>query len=130
MNEIVEFLRSCGVYFIATSDNGQARVRPFGTIDLWEGRLTILTGAGKDVAAQINADPRIEISAVGTEGRWLRLTANAVRLKNRDAEAHMLDAYPHLKGSYRPGEENTALYVLENGIAHITQGAETKTYDI
>ena len=40
MNEVYEFLKACGTYYLATVEDGQPRVRPFGTIDCWEGKLT------------------------------------------------------------------------------------------
>ena len=39
MHEVYEFLKAAGTYYLATVENGQPRVRPFGTIDLFEGRL-------------------------------------------------------------------------------------------
>ena len=74
MHEVYEFLKSAGVYYLATVDGDQPRVRPFGTIDLYDGRLYIQTGKSKDVANQLKANPRIEISAMH-EGRWIRLEA-------------------------------------------------------
>ena len=44
MNEVYEFLKECKTYYLATVDGDQARVRPFGTIDIFEGSLTIQTG--------------------------------------------------------------------------------------
>lgn len=44
MNEIYEFLKKCGTYYLATVEGNQPRVRPFGTIDLFEDKLYIQTG--------------------------------------------------------------------------------------
>ena len=44
MQEVYEFLKKCGTYFLATEEGKQPRVRPFGTIDLFEGKLYIQTG--------------------------------------------------------------------------------------
>lgn len=111
MNEIFEFLRKCGTYYLATSENGQPRVRPFGTIDIFDGRLTLQTGKVKPVSAQIHAEPRIEICAFnGAE--WLRLTAEAVEDPRTEAAAHMLEAYPSLKAMYTPGDGNTEIFAL------------------
>ncbi len=69
MNEAYDFLKAAGTYFLATTENGEPRVRPFGTIDIWDGKLTIQTGLKKDVAKQMLANPRVEISAfVPAEG--------------------------------------------------------------
>lgn len=43
MQEVYDFLKSAGTYYLATVDGDQPRVRPFGTIDIFEGKLYILT---------------------------------------------------------------------------------------
>ena len=119
MNEIYEFLKACGTYFLATDDNGQPRVRPFGTIALFEGKLYIQTGKVKSVAQQLKANPKLEISAMSPDGRWLRLSAEAVLDDNIAAQEYMLDAYPNLKAMYAPGDGNTEVYFLKNAKASI-----------
>ena len=44
MEKIYEFLKACGTYYLATVEGDQPRVRPFGTVDLFEGKLYIQTG--------------------------------------------------------------------------------------
>lgn len=114
MNEVYEFLKSCGTYFLATDENGQPRVRPFGTMDMFEGKLYIQTGKVKEVAKQLKANPKIELSAMSSDGRWLRLSAEAVLDDNIAAQEHMLDAYPNLRSMYSPGDGNTEVYFLKN----------------
>ena len=120
MNEAYDFLKAAGTYFLATTENGEPRVRPFGTIDIWDGKLTIQTGLKKDVAKQMLANPRVEISAfVPAEGKWIRLCADATLVDDIRAAEHMLDAYPSLKAMYAPGDGNTAIFALTNGTASI-----------
>ncbi len=118
MHEVYEFLKSAGVYYLATVDGDQPRVRPFGTIDLYDGRLYIQTGKSKDVANQLKANPKVEISAMHA-GRWIRLEAEAVLDENIEAQVHMLDNYPELKAMYTPGDGNTEVYYLSNASAAI-----------
>ena len=118
MNEVYEFLKSAGTYYLATMDGDRPRVRPFGTIDLYNDRLYIQTGKRKDVANQLKANPKIEISAM-LEGRWIRLEAEAILDDNIDAQTHMLDNYPTLKAMYAPGDGNTEVYYLRNVTAAI-----------
>ena len=120
MNEVYEFLKAAGTYYLATTENGEPRVRPFGTVDLWNGKLTIQTGYSKAVAKQMLANPRVEICAMTADGRWIRVTADAVPVKEIEAAEHMLDAYPSLKAMYAPGDGNTAVFALENGQAVIS----------
>ncbi|MBR0139113.1 MAG: pyridoxamine 5'-phosphate oxidase family protein [Firmicutes bacterium] len=116
MNEIYDFLKKCGTYYLATDDNGQPRVRPFGTIDLFDGGLYIQTGKVKPVAKQIMANPRIEICAFDG-GTWLRLACDAKEDDRVEARKHMLDAYPNLRAMYDENDGNTLVLRLSNGTA-------------
>ena len=118
MHEVYEFLKAAGTYYLATVEGDQPRVRPFGTIDLFEDRLYIQTGKRKDVASQLKANPKIEISAMH-EGRWIRLEAEAILDENIEAQIHMLDNYPSLKAMYAPGDGNTEVYYLRHVSAAI-----------
>ena len=119
MNEIYDFLKAAGTYFLATAEGDQPRVRPFGTIDLFEGKLYIQTGLKKDVAKQMLANPKVELCAFH-EGKWIRVTAKAVHEANVAAEAHMLDGHPSLKAMYQPGDGNTAVFALTEGTATVS----------
>lgn len=119
MKEVYEFLKSCGAYYLATVEGDQPRVRPFGTVDLFEDKLYIQTGKVKAVAQQMKAHPKVEISAMAQDGRWIRITAEAVLDENIKAQEHMLDAYPNLKAMYTPDDGNTEVYYLKNAVAQI-----------
>lgn len=118
MEQIYEFLKKCETYYLATMDGDQPRVRPFGTIDLYEGKLYIQTGKVKEVSKQMKANQKVELSGMA-EGKWIRVTAEAVLDDNVAAQEHMLDAYPNLKAMYQPGDGNTEVFCLQNGSAVI-----------
>lgn len=124
MKEVYEFLKSCNVYYLATMDGDQPRVRPFGTIDLFEDKLYIQTGKVKPVAHQMKANPKVEISAMAQDGRWLRLAAEVVLDERVEAQEHMLEGYPQLKAMYQPGDGNTEVYYLQNAVAQICSFTE------
>ena len=123
MKEVYEFLKSAGTYYLATVEGDQPRVRPFGTVDLFEDKIYIQTGLIKPVAKQMAANPKVEISAMAG-GKWIRLAAEAVLDDRIEAQEHMLDAYPHLRGMYQPGDGNTAVYYLKNATAQICSFTE------
>lgn len=123
MKEVYEFLKKAETYYLATVEGDQPRVRPFGTVDLFEDRIYIQTGLVKEVAKQMNANPKVEISAM-CEGRWIRVAAEAVLDERIEAQKHMLDAYPNLQGMYQPGDGNTAVYYLKNATAQICSFTE------
>ena len=124
MNEVYEFLKSAGVYYLATVEGDKPRVRPFGTIDIFEDKLYIQTGKVKPVAHQMKANPKVELSAMTPDGKWIRIAAEAVLDDNIDAQTHMLDAYPNLKAMYQPGDGNTEVYYLKNTVAQICSFTE------
>ena len=124
MNEVYEFLKNAGVYYLATVEGDQPRVRPFGTIDLFEDKLYIQTGKVKPVAHQMKANPKVELSAMTQDGKWIRIAAEAVLDDNIEAQTHMLDAYPNLKAMYQPGDGNTEVYYLKNAVAQICSFTE------
>ena len=123
MNEVYEFLKKCGVYYLATVEGDQPRVRPFGTVDIFEGKLYIQTGAVKPVSRQMKANPKVEISGM-TGGKWIRVAGEAVLDERIEAQEHMLEAYPSLKGRYQPGDGNTEVFYLKNVTAQICSFAD------
>ena len=113
MQEVCEFLKKCGTYYLATMEGDQPRVRPFGTANIFEGRLYIQTGRSKAVAQELLENPKVELCAFDGE-QWLRVAAKAVEDGRVAAQIAMLDAYPDLKAMYQPGDGNTIVFWLEN----------------
>lgn len=116
MKEVYDFLKKAGTYYLATVDGDRARVRPFGTVDIYNGRLNIQTGLVKQVAKQMANNPHVELCAFDG-GVWIRLSATAVLDDDIEAARHMLDAYPELKAMYKPGDGNTAVFSLTEATA-------------
>lgn len=113
MQKVLEFLKSAGVYYLATVESDQPRVRPFGTIHLFEGKLYIQTGRKKSVSAQLAANPKAEICAF-RDGTWLRVTATLVEDDRPEARKSMLDAYPSLRAMYDENDGNTQVLYLRD----------------
>ena len=116
MNEVWEFLKKCGVYYLATNDNGQPRVRPFGTAEIFEGKLYIQTGKKKDCYKQLLADPRAEICCF-KDGKWLRLSGKLIPDDRVEAKKDMLDKNPNLRGMYDENDGNTIVLYFEDARA-------------
>ncbi len=113
MEEVYQFLKKCGTYYLGTMDGDQPRVRPFGTIDLFEGRLYIQTGKKKEVSRQMTENGRIEICAFDGN-QWLRVAATALEDDRVEARRHMLEAYPELGKMYTPEDGNTQVFYLKD----------------
>ncbi|MDO4798638.1 MAG: pyridoxamine 5'-phosphate oxidase family protein [Coriobacteriales bacterium] len=122
IDEVCEFLKNAGTYYLATTDGDQPRVRPFGTAHIFEGRLYIQSGKGKPVAAQIEANPKFEICAF--KGSWIRVSGTLVEDPRIEAQESLLEAYPMLKKMYAAGDGNTVVYYIQDGEATFSSFTE------
>ena len=114
MSKINDFLTEAGVFFLATVDGDQARVRPFGAIDRFEDRLYLQTGRVKNVFRQLEAGNRLELCCLSPDGTsWMRLSAVARRDDRQEARQHMLDANPQLKAMYAADDGNCEVFWLD-----------------
>ena len=112
MEEAYNFLKKCGVFYIATIDNDKPRVRPFGAINIYKNRLYFQTGKSKNVSKQIAINNKVEICGFNS-GKWIRVSGKLVRDEERDAKVSMLEANPELKSMYSADDDNTeVLYFL------------------
>ena len=116
MQEVYEFLKKCGTYYLATVDGDQPRVRPFGTVNLFEGKLYIQTGKVKAVSKEMAANPKVELCAFDGE-TWLRVSATAVEDDRVAARQDMLDHYPELQSMYAADDGNTQVLALTDATA-------------
>ena len=116
MQEIYDFLKEAGTYYLATMEGNQPRVRPFGTVHLFEEKLYIQTGKSKSVSRQISDNPKVEICAV-IGGKWLRIAAQLVEDDRIEAQKALLEDYPSLQKMYQPGDGNTQVFYLKDATA-------------
>ena len=116
MKRVYDFLKSAETYYLATTEGDQPRVRPFGTINEFEGKLYIQTGKSKPVSEQIHKNPKAEICAF-KDGTWLRVECMLKEDDRREARKAMLDAYPDLRAMYNEDDGNTEVFALENATA-------------
>ena len=130
MQRICNFLKEAGVYYLATVEGDQPRVRPFGTAHIFEGKLYIQTGKIKPTSRQIAANPKVEISAFHN-GTWIRIAGELVEDDRIEAKKSMLDAYPNLRGMYDENDGNTQVFYFRNATAtfsSFTAAPETVTF--
>ena len=116
MQRVCQFLKDAGVYYLATVEGDQPRVRPFGTAHIFEGKLYIQTGKIKPTSRQLAANPKAEISAFHN-GTWIRIAGDLVEDDRSEARASMLDAYPNLRGMYHEDDGNTQVLYFQNAVA-------------
>ena len=123
MKEVYDFLKECGVYYLGTVDKDKPKVRPFGTIEIFEDHLYIQTGKSKDVYKQIIANPNVEICAF-KDGKWIRVEGKLIPDDRVEAKKDMLDKNPELRGMYNELDDNTIVLYFESGKATISSFTE------
>ena len=116
MKKVYEFLKAAETYYLATVENDQPRVRPFGTIHIFEDKLYIQTGKVKPVSKQLATNPKAEICAF-KDGVWLRVAGELVNDNRVEAKKSMLDAYENLRSMYNENDDNTQVLYFKNGVA-------------
>ena len=130
MERVLKFLKEAETYYLATVEGDQPRVRPFGTVNVFEGKLYIQTGKVKPVSAQLLNNPKAEICAF-KDGKWLRLCGEFVEDDRIEPKKAMLDAYPHLRSMYDENDGNTQVFFFESATAtfsSFTAAPETVTF--
>lgn len=116
MERVCQFLKEAGVYYLATVEDNQPRVRPFGTAHIFEGKLYIQTGKVKPVSKQLGENPKAEICAFHN-GTWVRIAGKLVEDDRVEAKKSMLDAYPNLRGMYDENDSNTQVLYFKDAVA-------------
>ena len=116
MKRVYDFLKKAETYYLATVEDDHPRVRPFGTINEFEGKLYIQTGKVKPVSHQLAANPKAEICAF-CGGEWVRIACELVEDDRLEAKKSMLDAYPNLRGMYDENDGNTQVLYMQNATA-------------
>ena len=116
MKRVLDFLKKANVYYLATVDGDQPRVRPFGTINEFEDKLYIQTGRIKPTSHQLAKNPKVELCAF-YDGEWVRVCCELVEDDRIEAKKSMLDAYPTLRGMYNENDENTQVFYMQNATA-------------
>lgn len=124
MKEVLDFLKESRVFYVATIEGDQPRVRPFGAVCEFEGKIYLITANCKAVFAELTANPKLEISCMTPDGRWLRLAAEAVRDERFAAKKAMLDANPDLRGMYHEDDGVMEVFYLTHAEASICSFTE------
>ena len=119
VERVARFLQEAGTYYLATAEGDQPRVRPFGTVHVFEGKLYIQTGKVKAVSRQILANPKVELCAF-MNGEWIRVAGELVEDDRLEAKQSMLDAYPSLQKMYAADDGNTQVFYFKGGEATIS----------
>lgn len=114
MNKTVDFLKEARVFFISTINEDKPEVRPFGAINVFNGKLYLTTSNTKDVYKQMVKNNNIAISAMNANGEWIRISAKAIVDNDRAARVSMLDNNPNLRSMYNEDDGKFEVFYLKD----------------
>lgn len=117
MNEVLNFLNECGVFFVSTVDGNEPKVRPFSFVMEYEGKLCFGTNNKKPTYAQLTANSNVEISAASKDMRWVRLSGKAVFCTTKDAKVKALETMPMLKNMYSADDDLFEIFYIDKAVA-------------
>ena len=119
MNEVLEYLKSCGTFYLATSEDGQAHVRPFGAVCEFEGKLYFVTNNQKKVYQQMKKNGKVEICGMH-KGTWIRVEGEVKEDTRREARVSMMHDNEAALGSMYTVDDNLmTVFYYEHGTATI-----------
>ena len=118
MKEILDFLKSCGTFYLATVEDGKPQVRPFGAVCTFEGKLYLVTNNQKPVYRQMKACPSVAVSGMH-EGKWIRLCGEVEEDSRREARVAMLEDNPSLGGMYSADDGLMTVFCFKHGKAAV-----------
>lgn len=116
MQTVCEFLQKAHVFYVATVEGDQPRVRPFGIAHILDGRLCVMTGKSKPVSRQIRLNPKVEVCAC-IDGAWLRIEGKLLEDDRIEIRQAMLDAYPFMKKTYAADDGNMQVLYFKDATA-------------
>lgn len=119
MEEVLQYLKACGIFYLATIEGDKPHVRPFGAVSQYEGKLYIVTNNKKEVYKQMLRNPNIELSGMH-QGTWIRLEGEAVQDNRREARVRMMeDNKSSLSNLYTVDDGLMEVLYLKNAVATI-----------
>ena len=114
MNRVVEELKKVKIFYIATVEDDQPRVRPFSSIAEFESNAYICTGKHKEIYSQISKNPKIELSGMYDGGTWLRVSATLELDERIEAQEAVLNDPTGPSQLYKPNDGRFVVYKLTN----------------
>ena len=117
MSKVKDFLAEAGIFFMATVDGDQPKLRPLGAFLEEDGKLIFGVGDFKNVYRQMRANPLVEIAACKKDGHWLRYTGRAV-FETDERYAEEMIRQSHLEAIYNEQTGNKLMtFHLEDATA-------------
>lgn len=114
MNRIVNILNQSKIFFFSTVEGKQPRVRPYNVAVEFEDKVYFYTNNHTHAFRQIAENPFVELCAMISEDRWLRVNGKVVYDYRPEVKQAMLEAHPELKSMYSVDDKIFEVFYLSN----------------
>ena len=104
IQKVYDFLEKAGTFYLATVEDGQPRVRPYGAMLFFEDKIYIMAFGKTNATRQIAANPKAEICAF--KGQTLRIECELVEDNRPEVGKALVDKMPVLKPALGENGEN------------------------
>ncbi|MBQ8071989.1 MAG: pyridoxamine 5'-phosphate oxidase family protein [Bacteroidales bacterium] len=115
VNKVFEFLQNAGTFYLATVEGDQPRVRPYGAMMIFEGKIYIMAFGKTNATLQIAANPKAEICAF--KGQTLRIECKLTEDSRPETQKALIEKMPVLKPALGENGENGVMYYLSDATA-------------
>lgn len=121
MNEVVKFLKENPVQYFATIGlDGKPKVRPFQFMIEQDEKIYFCTNNEKDVYAQLEKCPYVEVTVSSPKFEWIRLNGKAVFSKDLEIKKAIIESSGLVKSLYQTAENSIfEIFYLEDAKAII-----------
>ena len=129
IKKVYEFLEKAGTFYLATVEGDQPRVRPYGAMLFFEGKIYIMAFGHTNATRQIADNCKAEICAF--KGQTLRIECKLVEDNRPEVGKALVDKMPVLKPALGENGENGVMYYLAEAKAdffNMMELAETITF--
>ena len=120
MKKALEFLQESGTFYLATTEGDQPRVRPFGAVFEYEGKLYTATNNTKNCFKQMLENPKVEICGMNKKGQWIRVSGEVANDDRREVREAALEAVPSIKSMYNADDGIFTVLYFTKGTATIS----------
>ena len=120
MSRINDLLNEAGIFYLATEDGDQPKLRPVSGHFELDGKIFFTIGTLKNVYRQLQKNPKVEIVALNKKAQWLRYTGTAVFDTDPKYTEYAFQNNPALKNAYNEKTGHTiGIFHLENASAEL-----------
>ncbi len=122
VQEVLQYVKEAGVFYLATCEGDQPRVRPFSAAAEFDGRFYIVTNNQKKCYDQMMKNLKVELSAMGKDGSWMRVEATVQHDGRREARQRMMEENPVLRKLYSVDDGRMEVLYLKDATTTVYSG--------